>query len=70
MSNSTTCPPPRLAGLTRQNIALIVFVAIGVVLGAVAAYLFTSSTVRWIVVIALGLGLLAGGTALAMHYLQ
>lgn len=69
MSNSSTCTSPRLAGLARQNIALIVCVAIGVVLGTIAAYLFTSSTFRWLLVIALGLGLLAGSAALAMHYL-
>ena len=68
MSNSSTCPPPRLAGLTRQNIALIVFVAIGAVLGMIAAYFFTSTTFRWILVIALALAAIAIGAALTAHY--
>jgi len=68
VSNSSTCTPPRLAGITRQNVALIVFVAIGAVLGMIAAYFFTSTTFRWILVIALALAAITAGAALTAYY--
>jgi uncharacterized protein YacL len=69
MSTSPTVTAPRLAGLSRQNIVLIVFVTIGAVVGMIAAYLFTSITLRWLVAITCVLALLAGSIAWFAYYL-
>ena len=69
MSTSPTVTTPRLAGLSRQNIALIVFVMIGAVIGMIAAYLFTSMTFRWLLAIALIIAVLAGLVATYAYYI-
>ena len=68
MSTCNAIPSPRLAGLSRQNIVLIVFIMIGAVVGMIAAYLFTSTTLRWLLVIACGLVLLAGSIAAFAYF--
>jgi uncharacterized membrane protein YbjE (DUF340 family) len=68
MSTSPTVTTRRLAGLSRQNIVLIVFIMIGAVVGMIAAYLFTSTTLRWLLAIACGLVLLAGSIAAFAYF--
>jgi len=69
MNASPTTASPRLAGLSRQNIALIVFVMIGAVIGMIAAYLFTSMTFRWLLAIALIIAVLTGLVATYAYYI-